>query len=184
MPHDGLNQQPPLPRSNRTPFEWSLSALQPSAEPANSPAILFEAGRSSRDGEVRLLKIVCGSATMLALSLCALGVSAVLLRDEPVVVPTPTTRLIGRDVETSPSTEPGSYGNSPSNQPDQRIQLTQTVRPWRAIEQPKIHEPSTSDARELAEQLQFRRSLLNTGLGLLPTEGPDLTPTETSCAEK
>jgi hypothetical protein len=92
--------------------------------------------------------------------------------------------LIGRDVETSPSTEPDSYGNIPSSHPDQSIQLSQPVRPWRAIEQPKAHEPSTTDAKELAEQLQFRRSLLNTGLGLLPTDAPDLTPTETSRAEK
>jgi hypothetical protein len=184
MQHDGLNQQPLLPRSNRTPFEWSLSALQPSAEPANSPAILFEAGRSSRDGEVRLLKIVCAASTMLAVSLCALGVSAVLPREEPSVAPTPTTRSIGHDVETPPSAEPGSNGNTESSHIDQLIQLSQPHRPWRAIEHPNIHVPSTTDARELADQLQFRRSLLNTGLGLLPTDGPDLTPTETSRAEK
>ena len=175
MPDNTMNQSP-LPRSNRTPFEWSLSALQPSAEPANSSAILFEAGRSSRDREVRMLKVVCGVATILASSLCALGVLAVLSRDEPAAKSMPSTRLIQRDLETPPSAEPGVYAEITAGNPDQRIQLSQPVRPWRAIEQPKAHEPSTTDARTLAEQLPFRRSLLNTGLGLLPTDVPDLSP--------
>ena len=173
MPDNTMNQSP-LPRSNRTPFEWSLSALQPSAEPANSSAILFEAGRSSRDREVRMLKIVCAGAGLLMSSL--LGLFALNRSEAPQVVQQPTSPRLNSDVELPPHTDSMPYAEITASNPDQRIQLSQRVRPWRAIEQPKAHEPSTTDARELAEQLQFRRSLLNTGLGLLPTDVPDLSP--------
>jgi hypothetical protein len=179
MPGDNLNE-PLLPRSNRTPFEWSLSALQPTAEPANSPAILFQAGRSSRDGEVRILKIICAAALLVAVALCLIGLASVFQKDEPTATTPPSTSTNVRDVEPPPSI---GYPETPANQSTEVVQLAPPVRQWRPMEQPKVEEPTT-DPKDVAEMLYYRRSLLNTGLGLLPTDGPDLTPAAPPRSEK
>jgi hypothetical protein len=182
MPGDNLND-PMLPRSNRTPFEWSLSALQPTAEPANGPAILFQAGRSSRDGEVRVLKIVCSVAVLLAVSMGVVGLRALFTMDEPTTAPIPTTRPTVPEIEPILTPLPGSYIEVPHVPATEQLQSA-PVRPWRAMEQPKADEPSHADAKDVAEMLYYRRNLLNTGLGLLPTDGPDLTPAAPTRSEK
>ena len=183
MPNDEIIDPPLLPRSNRTPFEWSLSGLQPVAAEANSAAILFQAGRSSRNREVWMLKLVSAIAGTLAISLSVVVTLLFLPKDETPTVPQPLFHPSNREPEL-PQSESTTYVENTSSNLDQRIHLSQPVRPWRAMEPARPIQLPGADASELAELLQYRRSLLNTGLGLLPTDVPDFTSTSTPRSEK
>jgi len=64
-PPDG--HRPP----RRTPFEWSLKALDPQPSQANRPSFMYKAGRASRDREVRFWQVaaIFAAASSVGLSI-------------------------------------------------------------------------------------------------------------------